>query len=167
VSRVTPVQTAMRNCTRDEGRPFEVGNQVLISSHRKLLSSKAEIESRELWHRLRREFRCSLYSPLPADERRGVRTARLSWGERNDDTKTHFTSDGASPDHPNRDSRIGSGCRTHHFPRPRPYIVGRNRSHNSFHLPHRCTGHTTAQRAPHRHLAIKRRRGRIPRRLSA
>src|ERR1700730_9918015 len=37
VSRVTPVHTALRNCTRDEGRPFEVGNQVLISSHRKLL----------------------------------------------------------------------------------------------------------------------------------
>jgi hypothetical protein len=31
VSRVTPVHTAVRNCTRDEGRPFEVGNQVLIS----------------------------------------------------------------------------------------------------------------------------------------
>jgi hypothetical protein len=43
VSRVTPVQTAMRNCTRDEGRPFEVVNQVLISSHRKLLSSKAMV----------------------------------------------------------------------------------------------------------------------------
>jgi hypothetical protein len=27
VSRVTPVQTALRNCTRDEGGPFEVGNQ--------------------------------------------------------------------------------------------------------------------------------------------
>jgi hypothetical protein len=38
VSRVTPVHTAVRNCTRDEGRSFEVGNQVLISSHRKLLS---------------------------------------------------------------------------------------------------------------------------------
>jgi hypothetical protein len=37
VSRVSPVQTALRNCTRDEGRSFEVGNQVLISSHRKLL----------------------------------------------------------------------------------------------------------------------------------
>jgi hypothetical protein len=24
----------MRNCSRDEGWPFEVGNQVLISSHR-------------------------------------------------------------------------------------------------------------------------------------
>ena len=43
VSRVAPVQTAMRNCTRDEGRSFEVGNQVLISSHRKLLSSKAMV----------------------------------------------------------------------------------------------------------------------------
>jgi hypothetical protein len=31
----------VRNCTRD-GRPFE-GNQVLISSHRKLLSSKAMV----------------------------------------------------------------------------------------------------------------------------
>jgi len=43
VSRVTPVHTAMRNCTRDEGRRFEVGNQVLISSHRELLSSKATV----------------------------------------------------------------------------------------------------------------------------
>jgi hypothetical protein len=40
---VTPVQTAMRNCTRDEGRPFEFGDQVLISSHRKLLWSKAMV----------------------------------------------------------------------------------------------------------------------------
>jgi hypothetical protein len=31
----------MRNCTGDEGRSFEVGDQVPISSHRKLLSSKA------------------------------------------------------------------------------------------------------------------------------
>ena len=43
VSRVTSVHTAMRNCTRDEGRSFEVGNQVLISSHRKLLSLKATV----------------------------------------------------------------------------------------------------------------------------
>ena len=43
VSRVSPVQTAVRNCTRDEGRSFEVGNQVLISSHRKPLSSKAMV----------------------------------------------------------------------------------------------------------------------------
>jgi hypothetical protein len=43
VSRVSPVQTAVRNCTRDEGGPFEFGNQVLISSHRKLLSSKAMV----------------------------------------------------------------------------------------------------------------------------
>jgi hypothetical protein len=38
VSRVAPVQTAMRNCTRDEGRSFEVGNQALI-----LLSLKATV----------------------------------------------------------------------------------------------------------------------------
>jgi hypothetical protein len=35
----------MRNCTRDEGGPFEIGNQVLISSHRKLLWSKAIVVS--------------------------------------------------------------------------------------------------------------------------
>jgi hypothetical protein len=45
VSRVPPVQTAMRNCTRDEGGPFDFGNQVLISSHRKLLWSKAVVVS--------------------------------------------------------------------------------------------------------------------------
>jgi hypothetical protein len=43
VSRVSPVQTALRNCTRDDGRSFEFGNQVLISSHRKPLSSKAMV----------------------------------------------------------------------------------------------------------------------------
>jgi len=43
VSRVSPVYTAVCNCTRDEGGPFEVDNQVLISSHRKLLSSKAMV----------------------------------------------------------------------------------------------------------------------------
>jgi hypothetical protein len=32
VSRVSPVQTAMRNCTRDEGRSFEVGNQLRSTS---------------------------------------------------------------------------------------------------------------------------------------
>src|SRR5262249_48088879 len=30
VSRALPVHTAMRNCTGDEGGPFEFGNQVLI-----------------------------------------------------------------------------------------------------------------------------------------
>jgi hypothetical protein len=35
----------MRNCTRDEGWPFEFGNQVLILSNRKLLSSKAMVVS--------------------------------------------------------------------------------------------------------------------------
>src|SRR5689334_15710883 len=43
VSRASPVQTALRNCTKDEGGLFEVGNQVLISSHRKLLLSKATV----------------------------------------------------------------------------------------------------------------------------
>src|SRR5215471_2615619 len=37
VTRASPVQTAVRNCTRDEGRSFGFGNQVLIPSHRKLL----------------------------------------------------------------------------------------------------------------------------------
>ena len=37
------LSTTVRNCTRDEGGPFEVGNQVLISSHRKLLWSKAMV----------------------------------------------------------------------------------------------------------------------------
>src|ERR1700683_2490124 len=45
VSRASLVQTAMRNCTRDEGRSFGFGNQVLISSHRKLLRSKAVVVS--------------------------------------------------------------------------------------------------------------------------
>src|ERR1700730_4966711 len=43
VSRVLPVQTALPNCKRDEARSFEVGNQVLISSLRKLLLSKATV----------------------------------------------------------------------------------------------------------------------------
>jgi hypothetical protein len=45
VSRASPAQTAVRNCTRDEGGPFEAGSQVLASSHRKLLSSKAMVVS--------------------------------------------------------------------------------------------------------------------------
>jgi hypothetical protein len=50
VSRVSPVHLC--NYTRDEGRPFEVGNQVLISSHRELLSSKAMVVSvaETPWH---------------------------------------------------------------------------------------------------------------------
>ena len=35
----------MGNCTRDGGGPFGFGNQVLISSHRKLLWSKAVVVS--------------------------------------------------------------------------------------------------------------------------
>ena len=45
VSRVSPVHTAVRNCTRDEGGPFGFGRQGLISSHRKLLWSKAMVVS--------------------------------------------------------------------------------------------------------------------------
>jgi hypothetical protein len=36
---------AVRNCTRDEGRSFEIGSQVLVSNHCKLLSSKAMVVS--------------------------------------------------------------------------------------------------------------------------
>ena len=39
------MSTVMRNCTRDEGGPFGFGNRVLISSHRKLLWSKAVVVS--------------------------------------------------------------------------------------------------------------------------
>jgi metal-dependent hydrolase (beta-lactamase superfamily II) len=39
------LSTTGRNCTRDEGGPFEVGSQVQTSSHRKLLSSKAMVVS--------------------------------------------------------------------------------------------------------------------------
>ena len=45
VSRALPVHTARRNCTGDEGGSFEFGNQVLISSHRKPLRSKAVVVS--------------------------------------------------------------------------------------------------------------------------
>src|ERR1700683_4065246 len=73
VSRVTPVHTALRNCTRDEGRSFEVGNQVLISNHRKLLwpksmvvnvAEKSERDSgRYDWERRAQANRCR--SPKP------------------------------------------------------------------------------------------------------
>jgi hypothetical protein len=43
----------MRNCTRDEGGPFGFGNQVLISSHCKLLLSKATVVSvAKRWDRI-------------------------------------------------------------------------------------------------------------------
>ena len=45
VSRAPPVQTAVRNCMRDEGGPFGFGDQVLIPSHRKLLRSRAVVVS--------------------------------------------------------------------------------------------------------------------------
>jgi hypothetical protein len=38
VSRTHRLSTPVRNCTRDEGGPFEIGSQVQVSSHRKLLS---------------------------------------------------------------------------------------------------------------------------------
>jgi hypothetical protein len=43
MSELGLVSRAVCNCTRDEGGPFEIGNQVLISSHRKLLWSKATV----------------------------------------------------------------------------------------------------------------------------
>ncbi len=45
VSRASPVQTAVRNYTRDEGGPFGFGDRELIPSHRKLLWSKALVVS--------------------------------------------------------------------------------------------------------------------------
>ena len=45
VSRAHRLSTTVRNCTRDEGGPFEVGSQVQVSSHRKLLSSRAMVVS--------------------------------------------------------------------------------------------------------------------------
>jgi energy-coupling factor transporter ATP-binding protein EcfA2 len=45
VSRAPYELSAARNCTRDEGGPFEFGDQVPISSHRKLLWSKAMVVS--------------------------------------------------------------------------------------------------------------------------
>ena len=45
VSRVSPVDTVMRNCTRDGGRPSGFGRQGLIPSYRKLLLSKAMVVS--------------------------------------------------------------------------------------------------------------------------
>jgi hypothetical protein len=45
VSRASPVQMAVCNCTRDEGRSFEAGSQVQASNRCKLLSSKAMVVS--------------------------------------------------------------------------------------------------------------------------
>src|SRR5207248_11484817 len=44
-SRAAPGVPALRNCTRDEGGPFGFGDQEPISSHRKLLWSKAMVVS--------------------------------------------------------------------------------------------------------------------------
>ena len=35
----------VRNCMGDEGRPFEVGDEIVVEDHRKLLSSKAMVVS--------------------------------------------------------------------------------------------------------------------------
>src|SRR6266481_2380969 len=43
VSRTRRLRAAVRNCTRDEGGPFEAGSQVQVASHRKLLSSRAMV----------------------------------------------------------------------------------------------------------------------------
>src|SRR5215510_7532837 len=45
VSRAPHELSVVRNCTRDEGGPFEFGDQEPISSHRKLLWSKAMVVS--------------------------------------------------------------------------------------------------------------------------
>jgi hypothetical protein len=45
VSRRHRLSATVRNCTRDEGGPFETGSQVQVSSHRKLLSSRAMVAS--------------------------------------------------------------------------------------------------------------------------
>ena len=45
VSRASLVQTAVRNCMRDEGGPFEAGRQGQVSNHCKLLLSKAMVVS--------------------------------------------------------------------------------------------------------------------------
>ena len=78
MSRALPVHTAMRNCTRDEGGPFEVGNQVLISSHRKLLSSKAmvvNVADRERHYRRRSCFQCVVRRARRAERPKFLSTA--------------------------------------------------------------------------------------------
>src|SRR6516162_10083507 len=45
VSRAPYELSGARNCTRDEGGPFEFGDQEPISSHRKLLRAKAVVVS--------------------------------------------------------------------------------------------------------------------------
>src|SRR5882724_6885604 len=45
VSRTRRLRRTVRNCTRDEGGPFEAGSQVQVSSHPELLSSRAMVVS--------------------------------------------------------------------------------------------------------------------------
>src|SRR6185295_16360929 len=60
VSRASPVQTAVRNCTRDEGGPFGFGDQVadlkppqaaVVKSHGGERCGKAETRFRQAWLR--------------------------------------------------------------------------------------------------------------------
>jgi tripartite-type tricarboxylate transporter receptor subunit TctC len=54
VSRVSPVHTALRNCTRDEGRSFEVGNQkdfepvALLATNLQLIVAKDATPAKNL-----------------------------------------------------------------------------------------------------------------------
>src|SRR5215471_6496527 len=83
VTRASPVQTAVHNCTRDEGRSFGFGNQVLIPSHCKLLRlnvvvvSVAETPGRRSRHARSREASASKPSmkcrkPIRRCQNRGV-----------------------------------------------------------------------------------------------
>jgi hypothetical protein len=74
VSRALPVHTAMPNCTRDEGGPFEVGNQVLISGHRKGRRDRLALQS------------CTRRSPLEA----GSGPARVAYAWTNSFRKSQF-----------------------------------------------------------------------------
>jgi peptidoglycan-N-acetylglucosamine deacetylase len=62
VSRVSPVQTALRNCTRDEGRLFRpYGNSGLVGRH---LLSRAAIS-----YLLTHQFRTIIWNSVPRDSK--------------------------------------------------------------------------------------------------
>jgi hypothetical protein len=48
VSRTHRLSTTVRNCTRDEGGPFEAGSQVQVLSHRKLSAAVMQTRSRKV-----------------------------------------------------------------------------------------------------------------------
>src|SRR5215469_1218244 len=62
VSRAPPLRTAMRNCTSDEGGPFESGNPVLISNHRKQCAVRWLARSRKRRSRCQERNRIQLVS---------------------------------------------------------------------------------------------------------